>query len=159
MKLILGLVLALTLTACNQTDTTKQQLRDTNLNTTNVSNESNIGKGQEYGQEKKKEKKIVKFYKEKYSQFGVVTTYKAIKDWYNPNIECLYIEVDMPDDTTYEKLMNVYSQMLTDRQYLENEEGLDTYLMNGNIFYNEPGKIRVVQIGLDLSGINNYVPR
>jgi hypothetical protein len=45
----LVLVLALALTACNQTDTTKNQLKDNNLNTTNVTNEGNVGKGQEYG--------------------------------------------------------------------------------------------------------------
>lgn len=44
------LVLVLALTGCNHADTTKQQLKDNTLNTTNVSNE-NKGKaiGKEYG--------------------------------------------------------------------------------------------------------------
>ncbi|MFC0274792.1 hypothetical protein ACFFIX_26125 [Metabacillus herbersteinensis] len=47
----LVLVLALALTACNQTDTTKNQIKDNNTNTTNVSNETNRGQaiGKEYG--------------------------------------------------------------------------------------------------------------
>jgi hypothetical protein len=49
---LLGLVLALALTGCNQVDTTKQQIRDnTTNNVSNVSDKTNNGKaiGQEYG--------------------------------------------------------------------------------------------------------------
>jgi predicted transport protein len=50
MKLLgIVLVIVLTLTACNQTDTTKNKLKDNNTITTNVSNKGNIGKGQGYG--------------------------------------------------------------------------------------------------------------
>jgi hypothetical protein len=45
----LVLVLVLTLTACNSTDTTMNNLKDNHTNTTNVTNKGNIGKGQEYG--------------------------------------------------------------------------------------------------------------
>lgn len=52
MKLLgLVLVLALALTACNQTDATKNQLKDNNINTTNVSDNANKGKGQAIGKE------------------------------------------------------------------------------------------------------------
>ncbi|MEH7419444.1 hypothetical protein V7266_29885 [Neobacillus drentensis] len=50
MKLLgLVLVLALALTACNETDTTKNQLKDNNINTTKVSDNAKVGKGQKYG--------------------------------------------------------------------------------------------------------------
>jgi hypothetical protein len=48
MKLLITLVLTLVMTGC-QANTTKQQLKDNNINTTNVSNNANIGKGQQYG--------------------------------------------------------------------------------------------------------------
>jgi hypothetical protein len=52
MKLLgLVLVLALALTACNQTDATKNQLKDNNINKTNVSDNANKGKGQAIGKE------------------------------------------------------------------------------------------------------------
>lgn len=48
---LLGLVLILTLalSACNQTDTTKNPLKDNNINTTNVSDNANKGKGKAIG--------------------------------------------------------------------------------------------------------------
>jgi hypothetical protein len=50
MKLLIGLGLILVvLTGCNQTDTSKNQLKDNNINTTNVADKGNIGKGQKYG--------------------------------------------------------------------------------------------------------------
>jgi hypothetical protein len=49
MKILrLALVLVFLITGCNPTGT-RQQLKDNNINTTKVSNEGNIGKGQQYG--------------------------------------------------------------------------------------------------------------
>jgi hypothetical protein len=59
MKLLAALVFVLALTGCNQTDTTKNQIKDNNINTTNVSNQGQAigkeygGKGTGYGQIKK----------------------------------------------------------------------------------------------------------
>lgn len=136
---LLSLVLAciLALTACNQTDTAKQQLKDnTTSNVSNVSNGNNGkaigkdygGKGQGYGQVKKNEPGQAPPPPTEAPAPIQWTPMKAYEDFKNVFLGGHY-QVGMASDSTELKIWDImiYDNTLTQEQVMKAVNQLNSY--------------------------------